>query len=183
MTDPSMVDAGLLILRLTAGGLTICHGLQKFTRLFGGDGLAGAGDAFTALGFRGAVRTAAAAGGTQLLLGLMLVLGLATPLGGAALIGVMVVAALAHAPNGLWAQRGGFEYPLVLAAIGAALALTGPGTIALDTGLLNWRFPVGTGAAAMGIGVVSGLVTGLALRRAPLRQGTALPLQQAEGDG
>ncbi|MFG2745127.1 DoxX family protein [Streptomyces chartreusis] len=178
-----MIDAGLLLLRLTAGGLSICHGLQKFTHLFGGGGLAGAGEAFTALGFRGNVRTALAAGGTQLLLGPMLVLGLATPLGGAALIGVMVVAALAHAPNGLWAQKGGFEYPLVLAVIGAALALTGPGTIAVDTEVLNWKFPTGTGAAAAGIGVVSGLATGLALRRAPLRQDTALPHRYTEGDG
>jgi putative oxidoreductase len=37
-----------------------------------------------------------------------------------------------HWGKGFWSMKGGYEYPLVLAILGALLVLTGPGTYSLD---------------------------------------------------
>lgn len=34
-----------------------------------------------------------------------------------------------HGPNGLWSEKGGYEYNLVLIAAAVAIALVGPGAI------------------------------------------------------
>ena len=60
--------------------------------------------------------------------------GLATPAAGAAAAGTMLVAGSAHRERGFFAQEGGFEYQLVLALVGGALALTGSGRLSLDHG-------------------------------------------------
>ena len=55
-------SAGLLLLRIVAGGLVAAHGLQKTSRLLGGSGLDGGAEEFREDGFRGGRLTAAAAG-------------------------------------------------------------------------------------------------------------------------
>src|SRR5450755_2568725 len=47
----------------------------------------------------------------------------------------MIVASSTHAPSGFFASNGGFEFPAVLGASAAALALTGPGALSLDHAL------------------------------------------------
>jgi putative oxidoreductase len=75
----------------------------------------------------------AAAGVTETGGGLLLALGLLTPLAAAFLIGDMVVAILkVHAGRGLWSQNGGFEYNLVLIALLVVVGLIGPGMYSLD---------------------------------------------------
>jgi len=175
VSDPAGVAAGLLVLRETVGLLTTCHGLQKLTHRFGGQGLAAAGEVFAGMGFRGGTLTAIAAGGTQAFAGVLLVLGFLTPLGGSALLGVMLVAVMANAPQGLWGQNGGYEYPLVLAGCGAVLALTGPGDLAVDTDVLDWRVPLWVSLVAIAVGAASAAVTGWLLRRAPVATGGQAP--------
>ena len=51
-------------------------------------------------------------------------------------------------PNGPWVQDDGYEYLLVLAAIGVTFAFTGAGQLSLDAAL-------GTGFAGVGAGVVT----------------------------
>jgi putative oxidoreductase len=102
--------------------------------------------------------------------GLLLALGVLTPLATAALIGVMVNAiGGAHWKNGLWVTDGGYEYPLVLAVLAAGVALSGPGAYSVDhviqratTAWHPWGFGWGLVAIAAGLG--AGLVL-LATRR------------------
>ncbi|MEU9336678.1 DoxX family protein [Streptomyces sp. NPDC048290] len=161
------MDAGLLLLRLVVGLLIAGHGVQKVSHLLGGDGLAGGTEEFRRDGFRGGRLTAVAAGGSQIGAGLFLAAGLLTPLAATAAAGVMTVAGTVKWPQGLWVQHDGYEYPLVLVAVSAALALTGPGGWSLDRvlGLTPW--PVWLSVAAITVGPLSGLLTRAALHRPP----------------
>jgi putative oxidoreductase len=126
-------DLGLLILRLTIGGLIFGHGAQKLFGWFGGGGFA-ATRAATANHFRlrpatfwTVMASASEVGG-----GLLLALGLLNPLGSLGVIAAMLVAIrLAHWGK-LWAQKGGMEYPLSLLLGALASALLGPGAYSLD---------------------------------------------------
>lgn len=160
------MNTGLLLLRVVAGLLIAGHGVQKVSFRLGGSGLAGGTAEFRGDGFRGGKLTALAAGGTQIGAGLMLALGLLTPLAGAGVMGVMTVALTVKWPHGLWVQHDGYEYPLVLIVIGAVLAATGSGQWSLDgaLGLAHW--PLWWLPVAVVAGVGGGLATRLALHRA-----------------
>jgi putative oxidoreductase len=65
--------------------------------------------------------------------GLLLALGLLTPVGGVLIALTMVIAIVkVHGANGYWSTQNGFEYNLAILVVGAALALTGGGQYALD---------------------------------------------------
>lgn len=154
------MDIALLALRLVVGLLMAGHGAQKLFGAFGGHGLQGTGAFFESLGLRPGRRHAAAAGVAELAGGLLLVLGLVTPLGAAMVIAVMVVAVLTvHLAKGPWVTDGGFEYNLVLVACAFTLAGAGPGEISLDDAI-GWMPDItGTGWAfgALAAGVLGGL--------------------------
>lgn len=127
------LDTGLLLLRLLIGLSLAAHGAQKCFGLFGGGGPERTGKWLESIGFRPARRQALLAGGTELGGGLALALGLLTPFAGAAVIGVMAVAAIAgHGDKGFFVTRGGWEYCLVLGGAAAAIAFTGPGAVSFD---------------------------------------------------
>src|SRR5688500_10153150 len=109
------MDIGLLLIRVVLGGFLAGHGLQKLFGWFGGHGIAGTGGFFETLGYRPGKRHAVLAGATELVGGVLLVVGFLTPLAAAMVVGVMVNAAGAvHWRNGLWVTEGGIEYPFVL---------------------------------------------------------------------
>ncbi|MBO3663147.1 MFS transporter [Microbacterium stercoris] len=148
------IDLGLLALRLVLGFFLAGHGLQKVSHLFGGEGLDGGSREFADDGFRGGRLTALAAGGGQILAGVLFLFGALTPVAAATATGVMAVALTVKATKGLWVQHDGIEYPLVLVILSIALGLTGPGAWSVDallglTGLPGW---VGLAAAALGLG-------------------------------
>ncbi len=127
------VDHGLLLVRLVVGLLFMAHGCQKLLGWFGGDGLAAWFGTAQRAGFQPAAVWASASIAAELGGGLLLLLGLLTPLAASLLIGDMLVAIVkVHAPKGLWSQNGGFEYPLVLIALMLAVGLIGAGRYALD---------------------------------------------------
>lgn len=127
------LDTGLLLLRLVVGLSLAAHGAQKLFGTFKGGGLAGTGGWLESIGFRPGRRQAMLAGGAEFGGGLLLALGLFTPLAAAAVIGVMAVAAIAgHAGKGFFITRGGWEYCLVLGGTAAAVAFAGPGRWSLD---------------------------------------------------
>lgn len=159
------MNAGLLVLRLVAGLLIAGHGVQKVSFHLGGEGLAGGTEEFRGDGFRGGVLTALVAGASQTGSGLFLALGLLTPLAAMAAMGVMTVAGSVKWRKGLWVQHDGYEYPLVLVTVSAALSLTGPGRWSLDHALGITSWPVWVRVAAIVIGPVSGLLTRVALHR------------------
>jgi putative oxidoreductase len=154
---------GLFLVRAVLGLLLFAHGAQKLFGWWGGHGLEGTGGFFHSLGHRPGRQMAALAGGSEATGGLLLFLGLLTPLGAAAIIGVMIVAAISvHADNGLWATNGGYELPMFLGVVAAALAFTGPGSFSIDNGLGLNLSGWGWGLLAL---VLGGIGAGIQLSR------------------
>lgn len=126
------MDAALLVLRVTVGLLVAAHGAQKLFGWFGGGGLAAASKMMASLGFRPAVGWTALGSLSELVGGILLALGLFSPLGSLGVGAAMAIAITKiHWPK-LWATQHGFEYALVIFAAALALGLTGPGAYSLD---------------------------------------------------
>jgi putative oxidoreductase len=160
------MDAGLFVLRVVAGLVMAGHGAQKLFGWFGGYGIAGTGGYFESLGFRPGTVFARAAGTTELVGGLLLVAGLFGPIGPAAVLSTMIVAAVSvHWQHGLFAASNGIELPLLYGVLATALALTGPGAYSLDAalGLTPWWTPALT-LVVLALAVVGGAAN-LAVRR------------------
>ena len=163
------MDSGILVLRIVFGLVMAAHGAQKLFGWFGGHGLAGVSGYFESLGFRPGRFFAAAAALGEVASGVLTALGLFGPVGPSLMVLVMIVAAVSvHGPNGLFAMSNGIEVPLLYGAGAAALALTGPGSLSLDTllGLTTFWTP-GLNLAVLVAGILGGLAN-LALRRKPV---------------
>ncbi|MBL1079338.1 DoxX family protein [Nocardia sp. 2] len=130
------LDLGLLLLRLIIGGTFIYHGLQKLTGWFHGPGLDGTKAMMENGGWKQPEISAALLIVGELGGGILVVLGLATPLAAGACLAVILDA-------WMWKQGmiSGFQYKAkenslelesVLAGIAAVLILTGPGRLSLD---------------------------------------------------
>jgi putative oxidoreductase len=161
------MDIGLLILRLVVGLTVAGHGAQKLFGWFGGYGLAGTGGFFEKLGFRPGKLQAFLAGLAEFGGGLLLAVGLGTPVAAALILTVMLVAVVSiHLPKGFWVTNGGYEYNLVIAAAVLALAFIGPGLYSVDAVENIVLSGLKPGLAAL----VAGLVLGggaLLARKAP----------------
>jgi putative oxidoreductase len=132
MSKTWQANAGLLVLRAGLGGVLVAHGVQKLFGWLGGHGLTATGAAFEQMGFRPGKQSALAAGLGEAGGGVLIALGLATPVAGAAAAGTMIPATAVHAPSGFFATGGGYEYPALLGVSAAALTLMGPGDWSLD---------------------------------------------------
>ena len=75
------MDVALLVLRVTVGLLVAAHGAQKLFGWFGGGGLRGTSKFMASLGFRPAVGWTAIGSLAEFAGGLLLALGLFSPLG------------------------------------------------------------------------------------------------------
>jgi len=127
---------GLLVLRLVVGLTVGAHGAQKLFGVWGGPGMNGWTQAVQRLRMRPARPLAWIAALSEFGGGLLLALGLLSPLGNLAIIGSMLVAiATVHLSKGFWVTKGGFEFNLTLIGAAAALAITGPGAYSLDNAL------------------------------------------------
>jgi putative oxidoreductase len=123
-------DAGLLLVRLALGGIFFAHGSQKVFGWFGGPGLGATVESMKSIGIPAILGCVAAF--TELLGGLAVATGILARLGAAGLAVVMGVAVfLVHWSHGLFAQDHGFEYPMMLGAAALAIAVAGPGRIAV----------------------------------------------------
>ncbi|MGZ8801525.1 MAG: DoxX family protein [Mycobacterium sp.] len=156
-------DLGLLLLRLGVGALFIGHGLQKLFGWWGGPGLGGFRDSLTEWGFQHAdILTYVAAGG-QIAAGVLLVLGLFTPIAAAGALAYLVTAflaevSIAHDEARLSAfLTDGHEYQLVLVCAVAAIILIGPGRYGLDASRGWSRRPFVGSFAALIVGVGAGV--------------------------
>ena len=127
---PADAELALSLIRVTVGAVMLAHGWNHF---FGGGRLPGAARWFESLGMRPGVVHAWLASATEVGAGAGLVLGFATVLACAATVGLMTVAGVvAHRRNGFFVFRDGYEYVLVLALAAVAVALGGPGRLAVD---------------------------------------------------
>ena len=165
------MDIGLLLLRLSVGLAIAAHGAQKLFGLFGGPGLDGTGQFFEMIGLLPGRRHALMAGLAETGGGLLLALGLFTPLASALLFSVMFVAAVTvHIKKGFFAQNGGYEYTLVLGVAAISVAFTGPGSLSLDTLLGHYLSGTLWGAAALVVGVLGAVVALVQRRPVPTQQ-------------
>jgi putative oxidoreductase len=152
-----MTALGLLILRLGIGLIIAAHGAQKLFGIWGGPGMTKWAESVQRLRIRPATPWAWIAALSEFGGGLLLALGLLSPLGSLAIIGAMLVAiATVHLANGFWNGKRGYEFNLSLIVGAAALAFTGPGLYSLDNAL-GIRLPepltliVGTVALIVGV--------------------------------
>jgi putative oxidoreductase len=162
-------DLGLLLLRAAVGAILIAHGLQKAFGIWGGHGMGSFRNALTDLGYQHAELLTYLAAGTQILSGVLLILGLFTPLAAAA--------ALAYLVNGLAASIAiqydagyigfflpdGNEYQLLLIVAVATTILVGPGRYGFDAGRGWARRPFLGSFAALLLGVGVGVGTWILL--------------------
>ncbi|MFE4454403.1 DoxX family protein [Streptomyces sp. NPDC056796] len=158
-TSPHAYDAGLLLVRVVLGLTVAAHGAQKLFGWFGGGGLEGTGQFFAMSGYPSGRTMALIAGLSETLGGIGLVLGLLTPLAGAAVLGTMINALAVKWGGGFFAPAG-VEYELLLLAGAAGLALTGPGRLAVDRflpGLRAHRLVYGLASVLLAV-VLAGLV-------------------------
>ncbi|MEK6324961.1 MAG: DoxX family protein [Acidobacteriota bacterium] len=166
------MEIGLLLLRLTVGLTLAAHGTQKLFGWFGGPGLDATGQFFEMIGFQPGRRHALMAGLAETGGGLLLALGLYTPIGATLIFSVMLVAAVTvHIEKGFFAQNGGYEYTLVLGVAALTVAFTGPGSLSLDALVGHHLSGTFWGMAALLVGVLGGVVS--------LIQRHAVPTQQA----
>ena len=121
------------MVRFTAGILLMPHGAQKLFGLFGGPGLDAARTMFeTKLGLP--PWFAVLAGVIEFFGGAMLALGIATrPVALIIAAQLFFIVFAVHWHAGLFAQKGGFEYPLLWAVVALSYALKGGGHCSLDT--------------------------------------------------
>ncbi len=135
MPDVDSVNLALLGLRLILGAVMLAHGINH---IIGGGKIAGTGRWFESLGMKPGLLHAWLASVTEVAGGAMLMLGLLTPLGCAAVVGVMLVALITnHLKNGFFIFRPGegYEYVLTLTVVATCLAMLGPGEWSLDEAL------------------------------------------------
>ncbi len=135
MTDQTAADLALAILRCAVGAVMLAHGVNH---VVGGGKIAGTARWFESMGMRHPRLQAWMASVTEIGAGVALVLGLATPLGAAGVVGVMAVAwIINHRGNGFFIFRPGegWEYVMILLVTGLALGALGPGRWSLDEAL------------------------------------------------
>jgi putative oxidoreductase len=175
------MDIGRLLLRATVGSIFVEHGTQKLFGWFGGHGPDGTGQFFESLGLRPGRRNAIAAGAAEAGGGLMLALGLATPLAAASLASVMLTALRAAIwREGFKTGEGGYEMLLLVSAV--ALAESGPGPWSLDALLKSERRGVGWAAAAFAA-AAAGSTAAIALgRRQPAPTGEDRQAEERSAD-
>jgi putative oxidoreductase len=127
-------SAGLLILRLVVGLTLASHGYQKF---FLGGRIPGTARWFDSIGMRPGRVHALAAACTEIGAGLAFAAGFLTPFAAAGMVSVMLVAAwTVHRNNGWYSFNNGFEYNVLIATVGIAVATTSAGRFSIDH-LLN----------------------------------------------
>lgn len=158
------LDFGLAILRVLIGLLFAGHGAQKLFGWFGGHGLSGTAAWLESLNIRPGRLWALLLGLGEFLGGLLLTLGLVTPWAVLPLLAAQLVALIrVHAPRGLWMDRGGFEYNLVLITLGAFFGFYGAGAYSADAWLgMVWPQPL-----TFGIVLILALLIALVALAAP----------------
>lgn len=130
-------DLGLVILRLVLGGIMMAHGIQKLT----GGGIKSFTETAGNLGIPKPEILAPLAVGSEVLGGLLVILGLFAQVGAAGIACTMLFAIIyVNWKNGFWiplkAEKAGdiplgYEYSLALLAMALCILLAGPGNFRL----------------------------------------------------
>ena len=123
-------DLVQLSLRVTVGAIMIMHG---YNHGWGGGKIPGTAGWFSSLGLKHGKLQAWASVITEIGAGIMLILGLLTPLAAAATLSIMLVAGLlAHRKNGFFIFKEGYEYVLALGVVALVLGTFPAGKYSID---------------------------------------------------
>lgn len=154
--DPSEFNTVMLIFRVLFGLTFAAHGYAK---MFRGGRIAGTAGWFDSMGMKPGRVHALLASITEMGSGVLLALGLLTPLAAAGIIGVMVVAGwTVHRNNGFFIVAEGWEYTFIVGLMAFVIAGLGPGDWSLDH-----AFGIAddiNGYVGMAIAAIVGIVAG-----------------------
>lgn len=131
---------GLMVLRIGLGAVLIAHGLQKLFGWWGGSGLHAFKNSLTDVGYQHADILAYVSAGGEIVAGVLLVLGLFTPIAAAGALAFLINGLLASAsarPRSntfTYFLPDGHEYQISLIVMAVAVILAGPGRYGLDAG-------------------------------------------------
>ncbi|OSC40467.1 DoxX family protein [Mycobacterium decipiens] len=155
-------NLGLLMLRVGLGAVLIAHGLQKLFGWWDGQGLNGFKNSLSDIGYQHAEILAYVGAGGEIVAGVLLVLGLFTPLAAAGALAFLINGLLAgisaqHSRPFAYFLQDGHEYQIALLVMAAAVILSGPGRYGLDAGR-GWaqRPFIGSFVALLG-GIAAGI--------------------------
>lgn len=166
------VNLALLLLRVVFGVVLVAHGVNKVK-----GGIRGTAGWFGSIGMRWPLAQAGLAAATEIGAGLLLAVGLLTPLAAAGMIGVMVVAiVVAHLKAGFFVFRPGqgWEYCASIATVALAVGIAGPGEWSLDHAI-GWHPSASFSGLVAGVGgvVAAGLQLAVSWRPASVSQGVS----------
>lgn len=131
-------DITALVARLLTGTVLIAHGWQKFNEWT----IAGTTQAFEGMGVPAPGLSAPLAATIELVGGILILIGLGTRWVGVIVAALMAGAAfIAHVPNGIFVDAGGWELVGMIAAAGLALAASGAGRVSVDHIIASRRTP------------------------------------------
>ncbi len=129
---------GLLILRVGLGVVLGAHGLQKLFGWWGGSGVTGFKNSLTDVGYQHADILAYVSAGGEIVAGVLLVLGLFTPVAAAGALAFLInglLATVSARPRSFsYFLPDGHEYQITLIVLAVAVILCGPGRYGLDAG-------------------------------------------------
>lgn len=146
------VDVALLVVRLFFGVGLAYHGYRKVA-----GGIAGTARWFASIGMRQPRLQARAAASSEIGGGLLLALGLLTPLAAAAVIGTMLVAGWIEHRQHFLILKNGWELVASYAVGAWAVAVIGPGRFSLDHAFaIDW-----SGWTGMLVATVLGIAAGI----------------------
>lgn len=120
------------ILRIGLGSVLIPHGCQKLFGMFGGMGLSGNAALFDRIGYTPGIFWGTLVGCTELIGGILLVLGLFTRFAAAAVLIFMIAAVHFTSAKGFFWNNGGSEYALLIGVCALFFLIRGSGNCALD---------------------------------------------------
>ncbi|KXF53143.1 DoxX family protein [Rhodococcus sp. SC4] len=170
------VDTALMILRVALGVVIAAHGYAKFFR---GGRIPGTAGWFESIGMKPGRFHALLAASTEVAAGILLVLGMLTPLAAALVIALMLVAAwTVHRGNGFFIVGNGWEYNLVLGLSAFVVAVAGSGTVSIDHVLFGEHPP--TGVLGGAVAAMAGLAGGVGTLALFFRPATVVMSQDAE---
>lgn len=179
-------DIAALVLRVSVGGTLLAHG---WNHAFGGGKIEGTAGWFESMGLRPGRLHALMATGTELGAGILLILGLLTPLAAAGAVGTMAVALItAHLRNGFFIFRPGqgYEYVLMIIMVACAAGALGGGAVSLDRALgvdgdlSGWT---GLAVTALAGGIGAALLLAVFWRPAKEPAGESDGVSAGESDG
>jgi putative oxidoreductase len=128
----AVANFGFLAIRCMIGFVMLAHG---YNHIFGGGKIKGTAGWFASLGMKPGILHAWTASLTELAVGIMLILGIGTPLAATGTIGIMLVALITnHLKNGFFIFRPGegYEYVLTIIVVALGIGCVGAGNWSLD---------------------------------------------------